>query len=69
MAAMSDEEDKDDDEPHGWVDWFEEAIGMWIGIAIIGASVAVPVGLWVANKFFGWEPPEFVQEWIDFFAA
>jgi hypothetical protein len=65
---MSDDDDNDG-EPQSWGDWFEETIGMWIGIAVIGASVAVPIGLWIATKFFGWEPPEFVQDWIDFFAA
>jgi hypothetical protein len=68
MFGMSDDEEEDE-EAGGWVDWFEEALGMWIGIAVIGASVAVPIGLWIATEYFGWEPPEFIQEWIDFFAA
>lgn len=68
MARMSDDEE-DDDEPQTWSDWFEDAIGFWITAAVVGASLAVPVALWIASKFFGWEPPEFLQEWIDFFAA
>jgi len=69
MPAMSDDEDEQEEEPKSWADWFEDAIGFWIGVAVVGASIAVPIGLWVATKFFGWEPPEFLQEWIDYFAA
>jgi len=66
---MSDDHEEEDDEPKSWGDWFEDAVGMWVGFAVIGASVFVPVALWIATKFFGWQPPEFIQEWIDFFAA
>jgi hypothetical protein len=65
---MSDDDDNEE-ESQSWADWFEETIGMWITIAVIGASVAVPVAMWVASEYFGWEPPEFIQDWIDFFSA
>lgn len=62
-------EEKEEEGSGDWADWFEEAAGFWIGVAVIGASLVVPVGLWIATKFFGWEPPEFIAEWIDYFAA
>lgn len=69
MPTMSDDHDEGDEEPQGWGEWFEETIAFWIGVAVIGCSVFIPVGLWIATKFFGWEPPEFIQEWIEFFSA
>lgn len=62
-------EEKEGDGGDPWVDWFEEAAGFWIGVAVIGASLIVPIAIWVATTYFGWEPPEFIAEWIDYFAA
>jgi len=68
MPTMAKEENEEQGED-AWANWFEEAAGFWIGVCVIGASLVVPLGLWIATKFFGWEPPEFITEWIDFFAA
>ncbi|MGC3967849.1 MAG: hypothetical protein QM775_10900 [Pirellulales bacterium] len=67
---MSDEDEEQSKEgPRDWNEWFEEALGTIVAVAVIGASLIVPLAFWVAAKFFGWEPPEFLQEWIDYFSA
>ncbi|MCE9607509.1 MAG: hypothetical protein K8U03_21690 [Planctomycetia bacterium] len=66
---MSKKENEEEGENEGWIDWFEEAAGFWIGVAVIGSSLVVPAVFWIATKFFGWEPPEFINEWIDYFGA
>lgn len=69
MPPMAKEEKEEEGNSDAWVDWLEESAGFWIGVAVIGASLVVPVCFWIATKFFGWDPPEFISEWIDYFAA
>lgn len=68
MPTMAKEE-KDEESESPWLDWFGENLEFMAGAVVLGASLVVPVGMWIAMKFFGWEPPEFIQEWIDYFAA
>jgi hypothetical protein len=50
-------------------DWFDQNLGTWLLVAVVCASLVIPAIFWVASKLFGWEPPEFLMDWIDFFAA
>ncbi len=68
MPTMAKEEN-DNESESPWLDWFGENLEFIAGAVVLTASLVVPVAMWIAMKFFGWEPPEFVQEWIDYFAA
>lgn len=69
MPTMAKEEQNNDESENTWLDWISESGEFLAGAAVLVASLGVPIALWIATKFFGWEPPEFIQEWIDYFAA
>ena len=43
--------------------------GPLVVAAVVGATVIVPLGAWIANRFFGLQMPAFLQPVIDFFQA
>jgi hypothetical protein len=48
---------------------FESLTGKLIVIAVVGVSFVLPVGLWIANKFLGWQLPQFLQDALKFFES
>jgi hypothetical protein len=47
----------------------EDVTSKLIICAVVGVSVALPAGLWIASKFFGWQMPQFIQDALKFFEA
>lgn len=47
---------------------FREFISYAIFGAVLFASFGAPILLFVLHKVFGWEPPQFLQDWIGFFS-
>jgi hypothetical protein len=45
----------------------ESLTGKLIVIAVVGVSLVLPAGLWIANKFLGWQLPQFLQDALKFF--
>lgn len=35
-----------------------------IVIAVVLMIVVIPASLWIAQRFFGWEPPEFLRSFF-----
>lgn len=45
--------------------WLEKSSSMLIVAFVVGVMVVLPVGLWIAKEFFGWVPPEAIQNIIE----
>ena len=66
MSTLPEQPESDEDDGESW---FDSAFETWTWVMVMGATFVVPIVFWIAHKFFGWEPPEFVQSIIEFFSA
>lgn len=66
MSNTTPEQQQDEEEESSW---FDSAFETWAWVMVLGATFGAPIALWVAQRYFGWEPPEFIQSIIETFAV